>query len=160
MSSVRSITPFLWFDANAEEAVNFYVSVFDNARIIKIHRYTAAGPAPEGHVMTIDFELEGQRFVALNGGPHYKFTPAVSFAVSCKTQADVDRMWARLTDGGQEVQCGWLVDKFGLSWQVWPEGVMELTGSDDRRKAEAAMRAMFTMKKLDIVALKKAYDAA
>lgn len=160
MSSVSSITPFLWFDNNAEEAANFYVSVFENARIGNIYRYSGAGPMPEGSVMTVEFELEGQRFVGLNGGPQHKFTHAVSFAVMCRTQAEVDRLWARLTEGGQEVQCGWLVDRFGLSWQIVPEGLMELFGGSNPRKSQAATEAMFAMKKLDITALRKAYDEA
>jgi len=158
---MSSITPFLWFDANAEQAVNFYVSVFKNARVGKITRYGEAGRGPKGSVMTIEFELDGQRFVALNGGPHYKFTPAVSFAVNCGTQAEVDALWAKLTaDGGQAVQCGWLTDKFGLSWQIVPEGMVELFGGDNPKKSQAALRAMFTMKKLDIAALRQAYDEA
>ena len=158
---MSGITPFLWFDSNAEEAANFYVSVFKSARLGKIYRYGDAGPGPKGSVMTVEFELDGQRFVALNGGPHYKFTPAVSFAVNCKTQAEVDELWQKLTaDGGQEVQCGWLTDKFGLSWQIVPEGMVELFGGGDPKKSQAAMQAMFSMKKLDIARLRRAYDEA
>jgi predicted 3-demethylubiquinone-9 3-methyltransferase (glyoxalase superfamily) len=156
----QAITPFLWFDGKAEEAANFYVSVFKNSRIHNIYRYGDAGPGPKGSVMTVEFELDGQRFVGLNGGPQYKFTHAVSFAVNCKTQAEVDELWAKLTDGGQEVQCGWLTDKFGLSWQIIPEGAVELFGGDNPKKSQAAMQAMFGMKKLDIAALRQAYDRA
>jgi len=155
------ITTFLWFDGNAEQAANFYVSVFRNARLGRIHRYTGAGPGPKGSVMTVEFEIEGQKFVALNGGPHYSFTPAISFAVSLKTQEEIDALWARLTaDGGKEVQCGWLTDKFGVSWQVVPDGLVELFGGPDPKKNAAAMQAMFAMKKLDIAAIRRAYDAA
>jgi predicted 3-demethylubiquinone-9 3-methyltransferase (glyoxalase superfamily) len=158
---MSGITPFLWFDGTAEEAARFYVSVFRNSRIGKIYRYGKAGPGPEGSVMTIEFELDGQSFVGLNGGPQYKFTHAVSFSVKCKTQAEVDAYWSKLTaDGGQEVQCGWLTDKFGLSWQIVPEGMVELFGGDNPAKSAAAMQAMFGMKKLDIAAMKAAYDNA
>jgi predicted 3-demethylubiquinone-9 3-methyltransferase (glyoxalase superfamily) len=156
---MSAITTFLWFDGKAEEAANFYVSLFKNSRIGKIYRYGDAGPGPKGSVMTVEFELEGRPFVALNGGPVYKFTPAVSFAVNCTTQAEADALWEKLTaNGGKEVQCGWLTDKFGVSWQIIPEGTVELLAGGDPKKSTAAMKAMFAMKKLDLAALKKAYD--
>ncbi len=154
------ITPFLWFDGNAEEAVRFYVSVFKNAKIISGLNNTESSPGETGAVLTVEFELDGLRFVALNGGPEYRFTPAVSFSIDCKDQAEVDYYWERLTEGGREVQCGWLEDKFGLSWQVVPSVLPELLGSDDREKADAAMQAMMKMVKLDVAALQAAYDAA
>lgn len=154
------ITPFLWFDGQAEEAVNFYVSVFKNAKIHHVTRNTEAAPGETGAVLLIEFELDGQRFMALNGGPDFKFTPAVSFSIDCKDQAEVDYYWSRLTEGGREVQCGWLEDKYGLSWQVVPSVLPELLGSDDRKKADAAMAAMMNMVKLDIAKLQAAYDAA
>ena len=151
---MRKITPFLWFDGNAEEAVNLYVSLFENAKIRSISRYSDAGPLPKGTVMTVAFTLNNQDFVALNGGPEYKFTPAVSFSVDCKTQAEIDQLWEKLTaDGGKEIQCGWLVDKFGLSWQIVPSVLPELmSGAKGKQVAEA----MFKMKKLDIAKLQAA----
>lgn len=154
------ITPFLWFDGQAEEAANFYVSVFKNAKIHDVTRNTEAAPGETGAVLLVEFELDGQRFMALNGGPEFHFTPAVSFSIDCKDQDEVDYYWDRLTDGGREVQCGWLEDKFGLSWQVVPSVLPELLGSDDRKKADAAMQAMMEMVKLDVAKLQAAYDAA
>lgn len=154
------ITPFLWFDGQAEDAANFYVSVFKNAKINDVTRNTGASPGETGAVLVVDFELDGQRFMALNGGPEYRFTPAVSFSIDCKDQAEVDYYWDRLTEGGREVQCGWLEDKFGLSWQVVPSLLPELLGSGDRKKADAAMQAMMEMVKLDVAKLQAAYDAA
>jgi predicted 3-demethylubiquinone-9 3-methyltransferase (glyoxalase superfamily) len=154
------ITPFLWFDDKALEAAKFYVSVFKNARLLDESLYTEGSPGEAGSVMTVEFELDGQRFVALNGGPEYTFTPAVSFQIDCANQDEVDWYWDRLSEGGREVQCGWLEDKYGLSWQVVPSILPELLGSDDREKAGAAMQAMLTMVKLDIEALQHAYDAA
>ena len=156
----KTITPFLWFDGKAEEAANFYVSVFKNSRINNIHRYGDAGPGAKGSVMTVEFELEDMRFVGLNGGPQYQFTPAVSFAVNCETQAEIDELWEKLTAGGRQVQCGWLVDKFGVSWQIVPSGLVDILAGKDPRKSQAAMQAMFGMKKLDIAVLKQAYDRA
>jgi predicted 3-demethylubiquinone-9 3-methyltransferase (glyoxalase superfamily) len=144
------ITPFLWFNDNAEEAVNFYMSIFKNSKILDVKRYGEAGPGPKGSVMVIAFELDGQEFTALNGGPHFQFTEAVSFVVKCEDQAEIDFYWDALTAGGGEVQCGWLKDKFGLSWQVVPKNIGELIGTP------AAMQAMMTMKKLDIATLKRA----
>lgn len=154
---MSNITPFLWFDTQAEEAANFYVSIFKNSQITDIRRYGDAMPDRKGSVMTVSFELDGQEFVALNGGPQYSFTPATSFSVSCKTQDDVDYYWERLTQGGEEVQCGWLTDKYGLSWQIVPEGIMDIVGGDDEEGAARAMNAMFEMKKLDIGVLRRAY---
>jgi predicted 3-demethylubiquinone-9 3-methyltransferase (glyoxalase superfamily) len=144
----KKVTPFLWFDGRAEEAAKFYVSVFDNAKINRV--------SP----MTVSFELDGQEFVGLNGGPEYTFTPAVSFSIDCKTQAEVDHFWDRLSEGGQTSRCGWLQDKFGLSWQVVPELLPELLQDDNDAKADAVMQAMLTMTKLDCKALQEAYDRA
>jgi predicted 3-demethylubiquinone-9 3-methyltransferase (glyoxalase superfamily) len=154
------ITPFLWFDGQAEEAANFYVSVFENAKILSVSRYGEDSPGAAGTVMTVSFELDGQEFVALNGGPEYAFTPAVSFSIDCTTQAEVDRFWERLCEGGRPVQCGWLQDKYGLSWQVVPSVLPELLQDDDEDKAGAVMQAMLAMTKLDIATLQEAYDRA
>ena len=154
---MQKITPFLWFDANAEEAVNFYLSIFKNSKILKVARYGDTGPGPAGTVMTISFRLEGQEFIALNGGPHFKFTEAISLSVSCETQEELDDYWSKLTAaGGQEVQCGWLKDKFGLSWQVNPPILAELLMDKDAKKAQRVMTAMMQMKKIDIAGLKRA----
>src|SRR5258706_1896087 len=147
---MQKITPFLWFDTQAEDAANFYVSIFDNSRIVKITRYGEAGPGPKGSVMTVDFELNGQEFIGLNGGPHFKFTEAVSFSVNCKTQAEVDGFWAKLSDGGEEGPCGWLKDKYGLSWQINPTILDEMLSDPDPAKAQRVMQAMLKMKKIDI----------
>jgi predicted 3-demethylubiquinone-9 3-methyltransferase (glyoxalase superfamily) len=153
------ITPFLWYDTQAEEAVNFYVSVFPNSRILKTSRYGEAGPGPKGSVMTVEFELDGQRFIALNAGPQFKFTEAVSFLVPCKTQEEVDTYWNKLTaNGGQESDCGWLKDKFGLSWQITPTILLELVSDPDREKSKRVMEAMMKMKKIDIATLKQAAE--
>lgn len=154
------ITPFLWFDGNAEEAVSFYVSLFDNAKIGHVSRYGEGAPGEAGTVMTVEFELDGQDFVALNGGPHYTFTPAVSFSIDCKNQTEVDHFWNRLSEGGRTDQCGWLQDRYGLSWQVVPTILPELLGADDEKKAQAVMQAMLEMTKLDVKALQDAYDRA
>ena len=155
---IQKITPFLWFDHQAEEAAGFYVSIFPNSKIIKVIRYGKAGPGPAGSAMTVDFQLEGQSFVALNGGPHFKFTEAISFVVNCQTQDEVDTYWEKLSAGGAEVQCGWLKDKFGLSWQIVPTALPELLSGPDPEKSQRVMKAMLTMKKLDIRALKQAYE--
>jgi predicted 3-demethylubiquinone-9 3-methyltransferase (glyoxalase superfamily) len=154
--SLQKITPFLWFDREAEEAARFYASVFPNSKVGKVVRYGEAGPGPAGSAMTVEFELEGLSFVALNGGPHFKFTEAISFVVHCETQAEVDYYWDKLTAGGAEVQCGWLKDKFGLSWQIVPTALPKLLGNPDPEKAQRAMAAMMKMKKLDIRALEEA----
>jgi len=154
---MQKITPFLWFNDNAEEAAKFYVSVFRNAKPGSVTRYGESGPGKPGSVMTATFELEGLEFIALNGGPDYKFTHAVSFAVNCEDQAEIDEYWTKLTgDGGQEVACGWLTDKFGLSWQIVPRNILELLRGKDAAGGQRAMQAMMQMKKLDIAALKSA----
>ena len=158
---MQRITPFLWFNDNAEEAVKFYTSIFKKSKIGKIARYNEAGEKaagrPAGSVMTIEFEIEGQDFIALNGGPHFKFNEAVSFVVSCKTQTEVDYYWNKLSAGGKEVQCGWLTDKFGLSWQIVPTILGELMSDKDPVKSQRVMEAMLKMVKLDINKLKAAY---
>jgi predicted 3-demethylubiquinone-9 3-methyltransferase (glyoxalase superfamily) len=153
---LQKITPFLWFDHQAEEAAGFYTSIFPNSKIVKVVRYGKTGPGPAGSAMTVEFELEGQTFVALNGGPHFKFTEAVSFVVNCQSQDEVDRYWEKLSTGGAEVQCGWLKDKFGLSWQIVPTVLPELLNDPDPEKSARVTKVMLTMKKLDIAALKKA----
>jgi predicted 3-demethylubiquinone-9 3-methyltransferase (glyoxalase superfamily) len=160
----QRITPFLWFDHQAEEAAAFYVSIFDHSRITSVNRYDDEGSRAagrlKGSVMTVAFELDGQQFTALNGGPHFKFTEAISLVVHCQTQEEVDHFWEKLSAGGQEVQCGWLKDRFGLSWQVVPKILPELLMNKDPQKAQRAMAAMLKMKKLDIAALKRAAEGA
>jgi len=155
---VRPISPFLWFDTQAEDAAKHYVSIFSNSKILKVSRYGDAGPGPKGSVLTVTFELDGQRFTALNGGPRFKFTEAISFVIDCKTQEEVDHFWSKLSAGGEESQCGWLKDKFGLSWQVIPTVLGELITDPDPAKSKRAMEAMLKMKKIDIAALRKAHD--
>lgn len=157
---MQKITPFLWFDDNLEEAMNFYASVFKNAKIGNVSRYGDAGPRPKGMVMSATFELEGQKFMGLNGGPHFKFTEAVSFFVNCETQQEVDELWSKLSDGGEEGHCGWLKDRFGLSWQIVPRALGEMLGDSDPRRSRSVMAAMLEMRKIDIQALKRAYDQA
>jgi predicted 3-demethylubiquinone-9 3-methyltransferase (glyoxalase superfamily) len=152
------ITPNLWFDSQAEEAAEFYCSVFPNSKITNVTHYTEAGPGTPGSVLTVDFVLDGQEFTAINGGPEFTFTEAISLAVNCDDQEEVDHYWEKLTDGGQEVQCGWLKDRYGLSWQVVPAGMIELFNDADPARAERAMKAMFAMKKLDVAALQAAAD--
>jgi len=155
---MQKITPFLWFDNQAEEAVNFYTGIFGNSKILDIARYGEAGPGPAGSVMTVSFQIEGQNFVALNGGPVYNFTPAISFVVNCKTQEEVDWLWERLTaEGGKPVQCGWLIDKYGISWQIVPTRLVELLSDPDQEKISRVMQAMLKMIKIDIAALETAY---
>jgi predicted 3-demethylubiquinone-9 3-methyltransferase (glyoxalase superfamily) len=154
---MQKITPFLWFDDQAEEAMNYYVSIFKNSKAGNVTRYGDAGPGPKGSVMTVSFELEGQPFTALNGGPHFKFTEAISFVVDCATQEEVDELWDKLSEGGQTQQCGWLKDKFGLSWQIVPSVLMELMQDPDPRKAQRVMEAMLQMTKIDIAQLRQAY---
>ena len=156
----QKIIPNLWFDNNAEEAANFYLTVFKNSRIVNVSHYTEAGPGEPGTVMTVEFDLDGHRFVGINGGPQFSFSEAVSFQISCEGQAEVDYYWERLSEGGEEGPCGWLKDKFGLSWQVVPAGMDELFADPDPRRAERTMQAMFGMRKLDIAALQAAADAA
>jgi predicted 3-demethylubiquinone-9 3-methyltransferase (glyoxalase superfamily) len=157
---MQKITPYLWFDGNAEEAVNFYLSVFKNAKIGTVLRYGDAGPGPKGQILTITFELEGLEFVALNGGPQYKFTEAISLFVNCETQAEVDELWDKLSGGGEVQQCGWLKDKYGLSWQIIPKTLMELMQDKDAAKAQRVVEAMLKMVKIDIAALQRAYEQA
>ena len=154
---MQKITPFLWFDGNAEDAMNFYVSVFPNSKILDVSRYTEAGPLPEGTVLVCRFQILGMEFMALNGGPEYQFNNAVSFMIDCETQEEVDRYWKALTaDGGKEIMCGWLTDKFGLAWQVTPRILGELVSDPDREKANRVMKAMMGMVKIDIEGLKRA----
>ena len=156
---MQKITPFLWYDTQAEEAAKFYVSIFPKSKILKMAWYGDAGPGPKGSVMTVEFELAGQRMIALNGGPHFKFTEAISLSVDCKDQKEVDRYWTRLSQGGQESMCGWLKDKYGLSWQVNPSILGKLLSDKDAKKAKRVMEAMLKMKKIDIAALKAAAEA-
>jgi predicted 3-demethylubiquinone-9 3-methyltransferase (glyoxalase superfamily) len=155
---MQKITPFLWFDGKAEEAMKFYVSTFKNSKVLGVGRYGEAGPGPKGSVMTVRFELDGQEFIGLNGGPQFKFTEAVSFSVDCKTQKEVDELWEKLSEGGEQGPCGWLKDKYGLSWQIVPSILGKLLGDKDPAKANRVMKAMLQMKKLDIAGLQKAYD--
>ena len=158
---MQKITPFLWFDDNAEEAAKFYVSIFKNSKITGVSRYgesaAKASGRPKGSVMTVAFELEGQPFVALNGGPVFTFSPAISLFVNCETQKEIDELWEKLTDGGEEVECGWLKDKYGVSWQIVPSGIVEMISDPDAARSDRVMQAVVKMKKLDIAVLKKAY---
>jgi predicted 3-demethylubiquinone-9 3-methyltransferase (glyoxalase superfamily) len=157
----QKITPFLWFDTQAEEAVNLYTSIFKDSRILHVSRYDEAGAKasgrPQGTVMTIAFHLEGQRFVALNGGPLFSFTPAISFVVNCETQQEIDQFWERLSAGGATDQCGWLRDKYGVSWQIVPSALGEMLGEGDPARSERVMKALLQMKKIDIETLRKAF---
>jgi len=159
---MQKIIPFLWFDDNAEEAVNFYVSVFKNSEIVNVARYgeavAKAAGRPEGTVMTIAFRLEGQDFIALNGGPEFTFTPAISLLVNCETQEDVDKLWEKLAEGGETQSCGWLRDKYGVSWQITPTLLVELLQGKNAEKAERVMNAMLQMEKMDIKGLEQAYQ--
>ena len=155
-----TITPSLWFDTEAEDAAAFYTSIFPNSRIGAVARYTEAGPRPAGTVMTVEFELDGQPFIGINGGPEFTFSEAVSFQINCADQAEVDYYWDKLTDGGEEGPCGWLKDRFGLSWQVVPPGMDAIFADPDPTRAERAMRAMFGMRKLDLAQLLAAADGA
>jgi predicted 3-demethylubiquinone-9 3-methyltransferase (glyoxalase superfamily) len=153
-----TISPFLWFDHHAEQAANFYVSIFKNSRVVTVTRYGEAGPGPQGSVMTVAFELDGQPFVALNGGPRFRFSEAISFSVDCETQQEVDEYWRKLSAGGEEGPCGWLKDQFGLSWQVNPSILGKMLNDPDPVKARRVMEAMLQMKKIDIAGLQRAYD--
>jgi predicted 3-demethylubiquinone-9 3-methyltransferase (glyoxalase superfamily) len=154
---MQKIAPFLWFDGKAEEAAEFYTSVFKNSKILHIARYGEAGPGPKGSVMMATFQIEGQEFMALNGGPQYTFSPAISFFVNCETQAEVDGLWDKLSAGGREGQCGWLQDKYGVSWQIVPKALMELMKDKDPVKSQRVFKAMLQMTKIDIEGLKRAY---
>ncbi len=156
---MQKITPFLWFDHQAEEAAKFYVSLFKNSKILNIARYGEGAPMPKGTVMTVDFVLEGERFTALNGGPMFKFTEAISFLVNCESQDEVDMLWKKLTsNGGVEGQCGWLKDKYGLSWQIIPTALGQMLSDPDPERAQRAMSAMLKMKKIDVETLRQAYN--
>jgi len=155
---MQKITPFLWFDHQAEEAMNFYISIFKNSKVVRIARYGDTGPGPKGSVMTAAFQLDGQDFVALNGGPHFTFSPAISFVVNCETQEEIDEFWEKLSDGGKENQCGWLDDKYGVSWQIVPTVLGQLLSDPDSVKAGRVMQAMLQMRKIDIASLKRAHE--
>ena len=156
---MQKITPFLWYDDKAEEAANFYGSIFKDSKVLSVTRYGEAGPGQKGTVMVVEFQIEGQKFVALNAGPLFKFTEAISFVINCETQEEVDYFWEKLTaDGGAESMCGWLKDKYGLSWQVVPTILFELFQDKDAGKSQRVMKAMLQMKKMDIPTLKRAYE--
>ena len=155
---MQKITPFLWFDGNAEEAMNLYVSVFKNSKVVSVTRYGEAGPGAKGTVMSATFELEGQQFYALNGGPQYKFTPAISLFVSCETQKEVDQLWDKLSANGHKDRCGWLQDKYGLSWQIIPSVLGKMLADKNPRKSQSVMKAMLQMDKIDFAKLKQAYE--
>jgi predicted 3-demethylubiquinone-9 3-methyltransferase (glyoxalase superfamily) len=155
---MQKITPFLWFDGKAEEAMNFYVSIFKNSKVVSVSRYGEAGPAPKGTVMSATFQLDGQEFLALNGGPLFQFTPAISFFVNCETQDEVDELWEKLSAGGERQKCGWLKDKYGLSWQIIPSVLGQMLQDKDPEKSRRVMQAMLQMNKLDIKGLREAYD--
>jgi predicted 3-demethylubiquinone-9 3-methyltransferase (glyoxalase superfamily) len=157
---MQKIVTFLWFDNQAEEAANLYVSVFKNSKIGTVRRYGKAGPGPEGSVMTVDFQLEGQEFYALNAGPHFKFTPAISLFVNCESQEEVDELWERLSAGGRKDRCGWLQDRYGLSWQIIPTALGKLMSDPDPEKSSRVMKAMLQMDKIDINRLEEAHKAA
>jgi predicted 3-demethylubiquinone-9 3-methyltransferase (glyoxalase superfamily) len=156
---MQKITPFLWFDNQAEEAAKFYTSIFKNSKVGAISRYGDAGPGPKGSVMVVSFQLDGQEFTALNGGPQFKFTEAISLVVNCETQGEVDTFWEKLSEGGQKIQCGWLKDKFGLAWQIVPAALPKLMSSGDAARSNRVMQALMQMDKIDIKRLQQAYDA-
>ena len=155
---MQKVTPFLWFDHQAEEAANYYVSIFKNSKILSVSRYAEGAPRPAGTAMTVTFELDGQEFMALNGGPEFKFTEAISLFVNCETQEEVDAYWEQLSAGGEESQCGWLKDKFGLSWQIVPSALGKLLGDPDPEKSKRVMQAMLQMRKIEVAGLQRAYD--
>lgn len=154
---MQKITPFLWYDSQAEEAAKFYTSIFKNSKIGSLSRCGEAGPGPKGAVLSVTFELDGQEFIALNGGPQFKFTPAISLFVNCETQAEVDELWEKLSEGGQKSRCGWLQDKYGLSWQIIPTALGQLLGDPDPKKSSRVMKVMLQMEKIDIDRLQQAY---
>jgi predicted 3-demethylubiquinone-9 3-methyltransferase (glyoxalase superfamily) len=155
---MQKVTPFLWFDNQAEEAMNFYVSLFKNSKVLGVSRYGEGGPGPQGTVMTATFQLDGQELMALNGGPYFKFTEAISLFVNCETQEEVDGLWEKLSDGGEISQCGWLKDRYGLSWQIVPTALGQMLGDKDPQKSQKVMQAMLQMTKIDIAALRRAYE--
>ena len=155
---MQNITPFLWFDDQAEEAMNYYVSIFKNSKIVSVNRYGDAGPGQKGKVMTATFQLNGQEFMALNGGPEFRFTEAISFFVNCETQQEVDELWEKLSEGGEKGPCGWLKDKYGVSWQIIPSALGQMLGDPDPQKSQNVMQAMLQMKKIDIATLRRAYE--
>jgi predicted 3-demethylubiquinone-9 3-methyltransferase (glyoxalase superfamily) len=155
---MQKITPCLWFDNNAEEAVNFYISILKNSKIMSVARYGEGGPGAPGSVMTVSFLIEGQEFLALNGGPQFRFTPAISFIVNCATQEEIDELWEKLSDGGEKQQCGWLTDKYGMSWQIVPAELGQLMTSGDAARSQRVMQALLQMDKLDIERLRQAYQ--
>jgi predicted 3-demethylubiquinone-9 3-methyltransferase (glyoxalase superfamily) len=157
---MQKITPFLWFDGKAEEAANFYTSIFKDAKITKVTRYGDAGPGAKGSVMSVVFQLEGQEFFALNGGPQFTFSPAISFFVNCETQGEVDALWDKLSGDGERLRCGWVKDKFGVTWQIIPTALGRMLGDSDAAKSQAVMRAMMQMDKIDIAGLERAYAHA
>lgn len=155
---MQKITPFLWFNDKAEEATNFYVSIFKNSKVVSVRRFSGAGPGPKGAVMSTIFQIEGEEFFALNGGPHFSFTPAISLFVSCETQQEVDELWEKLSAGGEKSRCGWLKDKYGLSWQIIPKILGQMLEDKDPKKSASVMKAMMQMGKIDMAGLKRAYD--
>ncbi len=157
---MQKITPCLWFDTEGEDAARFYTSIFPNSRVVDVARYGSAGPRPEGTVMTVSFELDGQSFIALNGGPDFTFNEAISFQVDCETQEEVDAFWSKLSEGGEEGPCGWLKDKYGVSWQIVPTALSRLLADPDREKSQRVMEAMLSMKKIEIDGLERAAAAA
>ena len=159
MTGKQKIVTYLWFDGKAEEAAKHYTSIFKNSQILSVTRHGDAGPGPKGSAMIVNFQLESQEFIALNGGPQFKFTEAISLLVNCDTQKEVDELWSRLSAGGEEGQCGWLKDKFGLSWQIIPSALMKLMQDRDPKKSKRVMEAMFQMKKIDIAGLKRAHSS-
>jgi predicted 3-demethylubiquinone-9 3-methyltransferase (glyoxalase superfamily) len=156
---MQRIVPFLWFDNQAEEAMNHYISIFPDSKVLSVSRYGDEGPGPKGQVMVANFQLAGQEFMALNGGPAFKFTEAISLFVNCETQQEVDQLWAKLTEGGEESQCGWLKDRYGLSWQIVPTALGEMMADKDPEKAGRVMKAMLQMSKIDLAGLRRAYEA-
>jgi predicted 3-demethylubiquinone-9 3-methyltransferase (glyoxalase superfamily) len=160
--NMQKITPFLWFDDQAEEAANFYTSVFsakdsNNSKVLNIVRFGEAGPGPKGSAITVVFQLHGQEFIALNGGPHFKFTEAISFVVNCETQEEVDELWEKLSEGGKKIECGWLKDKYGVSWQIVPTVLGKLLSDSNPEKSQRVMNALLQMKKIDVKSLEQAY---
>jgi predicted 3-demethylubiquinone-9 3-methyltransferase (glyoxalase superfamily) len=155
---MEKITPFLWFDGKAEEAMNFYLSIFKNSKMVSVTRFGEAGPGPKGAVMTATFQLDGQQFVALNGGPQFTFTPAISFFVNCETQQEVDDLWDKLSESGEKGRCGWLKDKYGLSWQIVPSALGKMLHDKDAEKSKRVVKAMLQMSKIDVKGLQQAYD--